>query len=437
MAASTRDVELRSPQEAWSEDTCPFQLDGSRILMVNKFLYSRGGAEQYMLQLAALLQNEGAACSFFGMDHPENPSGAARQAMIPHVDLENPPNGPARLALAGRMIYSPRARRRMRSFVARDRHDLAHVHNIYHQLSPAVLAPLHQRMPVVMTVHDYKLVCPVYTLMSNGEVCERCIEAGSFMPAFTHRCNRGSASGSALVALETAIHHKLGLYKAGVDIFVAPSEFLRKQLVRGGYPPERVVTIPNFPEVAEAPGNLRGGAFLYVGRLSSEKGVDVLLKAAAGTQLEVRIAGEGPARAELESLADDLRVSATFLGHVDRTQVAVEMAGSRAVVLPARWHENCPLSVIEAMWSGTPVIASNLGGIPELIRDRVDGLVIPHDDPAALKEAMTTMTASVARTLGEQARERARNRFSARRHLSRIADAYALAAAVREERRRS
>ena len=250
-----------------------------RVLMVNKFHYPRGGAEHYMFRLAGLLEQRGTEVDYFAMHDARNLPCATDRYFVSEVSFEQPPQGLAgRVGMAGRMVYSLEARRKMAQLLAERPAGLAHVHNIYHQLSPSLLAPLQRRgIPVVMTVHDFKLVCPVYSLMSHGEICERCVGHG-FGPAVRRRCNRSSLSGSLLVAGETWAHRRLGLYRTGVDVFITPSAFARDRLVAGGYPADRIVVVPNCV-VAEdyQPLYRAGGYALYIGRLSREKGVEVLV----------------------------------------------------------------------------------------------------------------------------------------------------------------
>ena len=181
-----------------------------RVLMVNKFQYAKGGAELYMYGLAGLLEREGVDVRYFGMRHPRNLDHDTSRHYVSEIDFEQPPPGIERLRVAARAVYSVEARRRMSGLIAdQPAIDIAHLHNVYHQLSPSILAPLHRAdIPVVMTVHDYKLVCPVYTLVSHGEMCERCV-GGHFQNAVRLRCNRGSLAGSALVAGETWLHRTL------------------------------------------------------------------------------------------------------------------------------------------------------------------------------------------------------------------------------------
>jgi glycosyltransferase involved in cell wall biosynthesis len=411
-----------------------FANGSTRLLMVNKFHYPRGGAEHYMFRLAALLAKRGMEAVYFACRHPDNEPCATAEYFASEADFGEPAGGLGRLRLATRTLYSMEARRQMSRLLAAERVDVAHLHNIYHHLSPSILAPLRSHgIPVVMTVHDFKLVCPVYSLMSHGEICERCVE-GSFANAVRYRCNRGSLAGSALVAGETWAHSRLGLYTRGVDVFITPSKFARDKLVARGYPAGRVRVIPNFVDVEEhQPTFAAGSYFVYVGRLSREKGVDVLLEALAGTGLKVKLAGEGPARAELEQLARRLDVDAEFLGYLGPDGLASAARFSRAVVLPSRCHENCPLAVLEAMAWGKPVVASRVGGVPELVASGHNGLLVPPADAGRLREALRHLAAdpSAAEDMGRAGRALAEAKYAPAAHLEAVLEAYRLAATLR------
>jgi len=399
-----------------------------RVLMVNKFQYPKGGAELYMYGLAGLLEREGVDVRYFGMRHPRNVDSDTSRHYVSEVDFEQPPPGIGRLRVAARAVYSFEARRRMSALLAdQPAFDVAHLHNVYHQLSPSILAPLHRAdIPVVMTVHDYKLVCPVYTLVSHGEMCERCV-GGHFQNAVRLRCNRGSLAGSALVAGETWLHRTLRLWEHGVDVFVTPSSYLREKLIAGGYPADRVVAVPNFVDPDRYRAHPQPGEyFLYLGRLSREKGVETLIEAVAGTPLELRIAGEGPERERLEALAVASGGRVEFIGHRSGDDLERLVAGARAVVVPSRWPENCPLVVLEAMASARPLVASRVGGIPELARDDQEALLVPPGDVAALRSALVRLhdDAELALALGRAGRERAQSRYAPERHLDDVLGVY-------------
>jgi glycosyltransferase involved in cell wall biosynthesis len=410
-----------------------------RVLMVNKFHYPRGGAEHYMFRLAGMLEEHGVESVYFAMHHPRNLPASTDRFFVSEVDFEHPPDGvTGRAAVAGRAVYSLEARRKMSALLAAEPVDLAHIHNIYHQLSPSLLAPLRRHgLPVVMTVHDFKLVCPVYSLQSNGEICERCV-GGSLRNAVSLRCNRRSLTGSLLVAGESWVHRRMSLYEDGIDLFVTPSSFARDRLVAGGYDAERIRVVPNFVDPARfEPRTQAGDGFLYFGRLSREKGPDVLIRAAAGTDLPVRLVGEGPAGEELRALAAELGVDAEFLGYRQGEELAEIVRSARAVVMPSRCHDNCPLAVIEAMAWGKPVVGSRVGGIPELVRDGREGLLVPHDDPDALRAALRRLHDSpeVAERFGTSARRRVEERYTQDAHAEAMWDVYAHAQRVRRGRR--
>ncbi len=407
----------------------------ARVLMVNKFHYPRGGAEHYMFRLAGLLEQGGAQVDYFAMHDERNLPCPTDRYFVSEVSFEQPPEGlTGRVGMAGRMVYSLEARRKMARLLADRPVELAHVHNIYHQLSPSLLAPLHRRgVPVVMTVHDFKLVCPVYSLLSHGEICERCVGEG-FGPAVRRRCNRSSLSGSLLVAGETWAHRRLGLYRDGIDVFITPSAFARERLVRGGYSADRVVVIPNCVVAADYHPLYRAGDHtLYVGRLSREKGVEVLVQAAIETGARVKLVGDGPLRPALERMIAESGADVELLGFRSGDDLAAAVQAASAVVMPSICHDNCPLAVIEAMAWGKPVIGSRVGGIPELVRDGEEGLLVQHGDTAALGAAMLRLQADpeLAERMGRTGRARVEMHYDADPHYRAVAAAYRLAGEMR------
>ena len=403
-----------------------------RILHVNKFGYRRGGAESYMLDLIDLQQAAGYETAVFAMTHPRNEPSPFVQHYPPHVEYDPMPGGIVDKARAGAlMFWNHKAATGLAAVVEKFRPDVAHLHNVYHQLSPSVLRPLRRsKVPAVMTLHDFKLVCPTHAMLDHGRPCEACLPH-SFHQAALHRCKNDSAVASGLLGLELGVHRALGAY-GGVRRFVCPSEFLAGKMRKGGLYPDRLRHLPNFANIPDevAPHN-PGGPFVYVGRLARPKAVDVLIDAVAlvpGAHLE--IVGDGPERAALERQATDAApTQVRFIGHVDRESVARTMTAARAVVLPSRSYENQPMVLLEAMALGLPVIGSDLGGIPELVDAGRTGLLAAVDDPAALaaamKELMTDPTA--ARAMGDAARERAIAVHAPQTHLARLHDIYASA----------
>ncbi len=367
-----------------------------RILHVNKFLYRRGGAEAYMEDLADLQVAAGHTVAFFGMAHPLNTHLEYARHFPSHIEMEPPPTSlQGRLRGAARMVYSTSASRGMDAVLAAFAPDVVHLHNIYHQLSPSVLRPVARRhLPAVMTLHDYKLACPTYQFLDHGNICEACL-GGRFHNAVLRRCKDGSLAASAAAAGELFIHTATRAYSP-VNIFICPSRFLRDKMTEAGVFVRRLRHVPHFIDTAGiATKEIPGGDMLVAGRLSPEKGVDVAIRALAlldGAGLD--IAGTGPEEARLRALAEQVAPGRVrFHGLVDKAGVHRLMLAASVVAVPSRWYENQPMVVLEALSRGVPVVASALGGLPELIQPGVTGSLVPPNDPAALAAALAPFVA--------------------------------------------
>jgi glycosyltransferase involved in cell wall biosynthesis len=408
-----------------------------RVLHVNKFLHRRGGAEGYLLDVARLQRAAGDTVEYFGMDHPENEPGLSYVRHFPaRMELEPAPAGLRKASAAGRMVWSPSARRGLDRVLADFRPDVVHLHNIYHQLSPSILAAARDAgVPCVLTLHDYKLACPSYRMLDHGKPCDACVTGGVWQAA-RRSCKDGSRSASALLSLESWLHRRMGAYEP-VGVFLAPSEFLAAVMRRAGVFPDRLRVLPLFLDPAaittrRAPA---GRSVVYAGRLSAEKGVDVLIRAVAELppEVPVEIAGDGPDRAALTALAERVvpgRVR--FHGRLGTAALHDLIRTAATVAVPSRWYENQPLSVLEAFGCGVPVVATDLGGLPELVEDGVDGYTVPADDPSALAAALCKLTADpvLSWQLGRAGRAKAEVRFGPGAHLTGLRSAYAAAGAL-------
>jgi glycosyltransferase involved in cell wall biosynthesis len=405
-------------------------VSGVRILHVNKFVYRRGGAEGYMLDVAALQREAGHEVELFGMEHPDTIEGLAlRDTFPPEVELEPAPRGLAGVAASARMVWSLSSSHGMARALERFQPDVVHCHNIYHQLSPSVLAPVRRAgVRCVMTLHDYKLACPSYQMLDHGRLCDACVGA-SRLNAARRRCKSGSFAASALLSVESSIHRRLGAYDP-VDVFISPSRFLADVMLRDGVAPERLAVINHFVEMpdVEPPAGGRDG-FVFAGRLSHEKGVDTLIRAVAALAEPVwlHVAGDGPERAALEALASEVAPGRVrFHGRLDKPDLQALVASCVASVVPSRWNENQPLTILESYAAQVPAVVTGLGGMPELVRDGVDGLVVPMEDPTALAAALDSLRAAPARAaeMGRLGRERLSREFDAGLHLRRLEAVY-------------
>jgi glycosyltransferase involved in cell wall biosynthesis len=404
-----------------------------RILHVNKFLYRRGGAEAYMQDVAELQRAAGHEVAYFGMAHPDNDPCEYERFFPSYVELEPPPpslSGKARAA--ARMVWSRESRRGMEQTLAAFRPDVVHLHNIYHQLSPSILRPVAaRRLPAVMTLHDYKLACPTYQFLDHGHPCRACV-GRKFHNAPLKRCKDDSLAASGLAAFELALHTFSGAY-GPTTRFICPSRFLKDAMAEASVYPDRLRHVPHFVTTDGVPAKTApGGGVVFAGRLAPEKGVDVLLDAAAKLpDVDFDIAGDGPSRPELETVAAKLP-NVTFHGRLDRARVLDLVRGASVAAVPSRWYENQPMTVLEGMACGVAVVTTTLGGLPELVEPDVTGALVAPNDADALARAIAALVQDPDRAfeMGRVARERIVTEFSPAAHLRNVHAVYDEAAAA-------
>lgn len=397
-----------------------------RVLHINKFFYERGGAERYFFALTELLESHGHTVIPFAMQDSANRPSPWQKFFPSHVDFGDP-HGLGAFRALGRMFWSWEVARKLDALIREAKPEIAHIHNIYHQLAPlTVFAVLRKhRIPIVQTLHDYKLVAPNYTLFDRHGICERAKRG--YVQTILGRCIRGSVWASAVEAMEMWLFRIVGLPKM-VARFVAPSHFLRAKLGEWGISKERIMVVP-LPIGGEVITRPLGDAVLYLGRLSPEKGVSVLLRAWNHVSAEARlmVAGTGPEFDGLRSLADSLKLQGVaFLGRVVREEIPDLLARARCVVVPSRSYEVSPYVILEAGARGIPVIASRIGGIPELVQHEKTGLLVPSDDPAALGKAIAALLRDRARAeaLGEVLRTRTTAEHNPENHYQTIFSLY-------------
>ncbi len=357
-----------------------------RVVLANKFLYPKGGAERAVLDLGAELTRRGHRVDYFGMEHPDNAVPPEAAELVRFRDYHQP--GWRRWRDAAEMLYSLDAKRRMTRLLRRVRPDVVHFHNIYHQMTPSVIDAVRDAgVPAVLTVHDYKLVCPRYDMLRHGQPCDACVEEGP-VACLRFRC-AGSAARSLWLAAESALHRVRASYDA-IRLFLVPSHFLEQVLQRAGFETARLRWLPNFaPPISGPVPDAQVGRFLYAGRLSPEKGVETLVRAAlALPRGELIICGDGPLREPLAALARTAPPGRIQLrGHLGRAALAAEMGRAFCTAVPSEWFENAPFAVLESMAAGRAVLASRIGGLPELVQDGTTGALLPPGDIGAWTRA--------------------------------------------------
>jgi len=401
-----------------------------RILYCNKYNYRFGGTESYLFELMHKMEEDGHETALFSMDHGHAGSFAGRSYLIPYLDFKDPGAGfLKKVWMAGHALYSPSARRRMRACLRDYSPDLAHIRGIYHHLSPSILWELkRQGIPVLYHVNDFKMLCPNYNFVAHGRACELCA-AGDCYHTVTENCYAGSRSSAAVLAAEGYLHRWLQTYARCVDLFLAPSEFVRGKLIAAGFPRQRIEVLPHF-QVLPAEDRLvpDQGYVLYFGRLSPEKGLDELLHAMGrAPHIPLIIAGEGPERARLEALARDLKLTqVAFAGMVSGAKLDQLIAGCRFSVFPSHAYETLGKSILESYAWRRPVVASDLGSRREMVEHGTTGLLYPPGDHEQLADAIGFLLkrADLTAAMGVEARRRVRNKHDPDRYMEAMLEIY-------------
>lgn len=328
--------------------------------------------------------------------------------------------GGVRAALDG--LYSPKAGREMRDLIERERPDVAHFHNLYPQLSPAVVRACNEAgVPVVMSLHDYKLVCPTAQYFRDGAPCHRCAGGREYHCVLSN-C-RGSLLESTAYAARTALARRAGWLTRGVDRFVACSDFVRRRHVAEGFPAERIVVVPNLSDMPDRlPPRPPGRYAAFVGRISPEKGVRTLVDAARIAGIPVRVAGAGAPAEMLAAATPDVE----FVGPLGRAEVPAFLAGARFLVVPSLFEEPFGIVAAEAMGQGVPVVAARSGGLPEVVEEGETGLLFEPGDAAALAERMTRLwnDPALAYELGRNGRAKALREYEKGVYCTRLEQVY-------------
>jgi glycosyltransferase involved in cell wall biosynthesis len=375
-----------------------------RVLIAHSFYRIPGGEDRYVRQQAALL-------------------GDHHQVHVVERRNEELRTGPS---TAAHMIYSRRERRRVENSVGSFSPDLIHVHNVYPSLGPAVhLAAQRHRIPLVMTVHNFRLRCPNGYMFTEGQLCRRC-ERGNYSHAIAHHCFP-TGSQSAAYATTLWLHRWILRLEDNVNLFIVPSNFMRDRLVTWGFAEAQIKLIRNFTDISPAESVEVGSFGMYLGRLSREKGLDVLLEALrkAGDP-PFWFVGDGPLRVDLENLSQEQGLmNARFLGRVDSDVVRSLLRQCRFLAMPSLCDENAPLAALEALGAGRPLLATRVGGLPELAGGG-RGLLCEAGNADELAEGINTLMRDeqLCREAGAHASSFARAELSPAVHLNGLEAAY-------------
>lgn len=357
-----------------------------KILMVNKFLYPRGGCETYMLNLAEELKAKGHEVEYFGMYDEKNTVGNSLGLYTSNMDFHS--TGAARFLYPFKIIYSKEAKKKLGRVLDDFKPDVVHMNNINFQLTPSVIYAVKKRnIPLVQTIHDYQMICPNHLLYSFSETkpCEKCIK-GSKFNCVKHNCIHGSKVKSLIGAIEAKLYSALKTYKK-VDLYICPSKFMEGKLLSASdLYKGRTFTFHNFIDKKPIPEMIipEKPYVVFAGRLSKEKGVTLLQEAAKLLpDYQFVVAGSGP---DGEGLNDVPNVKMT--GFITGNELTSLIANAHVMLLPSVCYENCPLSILEAHSFGVPAITMNSGGMAELVEDGKTGALVREPTPEAIADAI-------------------------------------------------
>ncbi len=296
------------------------------------------------------------------------------------------------LELGIRTVWNRQSYAAIRDVLREQKPDIVHAHNTFPLVSPALHhAAAAEQIPLVQTLHNYRLICAGATLYRKGRVCEDCIRSRTSWPAVRHACYRNSRAATAAAVSMLLLHRAASTWTSRVQQYIALTRFSKEKFVEGGLPENLISVKPNFLSIDPGTGNGRGGYAAFVGRLSEEKGLRTLLEAWRKIpELPLKIAGDGPLRPFVEERIRTLpRVE--YLGRRQRDQVLELLRQARFLVFPSEWYEGLPMVIVEALACGTPVVASALGSMPELIQDGVNGHSFEPGNPDSLAACVSAV----------------------------------------------
>jgi glycosyltransferase involved in cell wall biosynthesis len=340
-----------------------------------------------------------------------------------HVDFKNPGVGDII-----RYIYNKQAAACIKRLISKQPVKLAHLHIYYGQLTSSILSPLKKAgIPIVQTLHEFKIVCPIYSLLCQGEPCEDC-QGHAFWHAVIKRCNRGSLARSLLSTIESYVSKSFGSV-LNIDHFIAVSDFLRNKVIELGISPEKITTVHNFIDLSNViAGHQKGEYFIYFGRLERLKGLLTLLEASRPLKsFPLLIVGDGEMRPDIEAYVEKYSLhNIKLLGFKQGKELSDLISNSICTITPSEWHEPCPLTIFESFAHGRPVIASSIGGLPELVSHQIDGFLIQPKHIESLREKLIWMSThrDMAVEMGLAGRKKVENKHNPYIHYEKIMSVY-------------
>ena len=401
-----------------------------RILYCNKYDYLFSGTEAYLFDLIRRVDELGHEAALFSMDHGHARAFAGRSYRIPHVNFKDPRAGLLKkIKQAAHAIYSPSTRRAMRSCLSDFLPDLAHVRSIYHHLSPSILWELKRRgIPVLYHLNDFKILCPTYNLVADGQPCELCSH-GAFRHVITKGCCPGARSNAIVLAAEAYLHKWLRTYQRCVDLFLAPSQFVRQKLIASGFCRSSHRSSPPLPISARrrTTNRRRRISALFRPTLSRERRKGTFARHGQAAAYSTYHRRRRPERPILESLARELNLKhVLFAGMVQGEKLQQLIAGCSFSVFPSHAYETFGKSILESYAWGRPVIATDLGSRREVVQHGVTGLLYCDGNREQLAHSIEFLfdRPDLILKMGAAGRNRAKEKHDPDEHVEKLFELY-------------
>ena len=393
-----------------------------KILFTNKFFHLNGGSETVFFQERSFFTQNNYEIIDFSMKDDRNINSPFADYFIPNINYQKSSGIKKQIQQAFSFVHSSLAVKNIQALIEKEKPSIAHLHNIYHQLTPSIIPILKKYgVKVLLTLHDYKLVCPSYLALKNEKICEEC-KGTHFWKPVTTNCQNSYAQGF-LLSAEAIFHKWKGSYD-DVDLFLAPSQFMADQ-INQRIPSKKIQVLHNGINIEEYQPNYNDQGYgLYFGRLSKEKGIETLLKAHMNMphSFPLKITGTGPLKTVLSKKYSNVE----FLGYKSGQELNTLIANAAFVIVPSEWYENCSMVILESMAFGKPIIGSSIGGIPEQIEDGKTGFLFEMGNVEELSKKMTQLAndTKLRQYFGKNARNKLENEYSLNEHCQKLENLY-------------
>ncbi len=398
-----------------------------KVLQIDKYFYLKGGAETVFFNTIDLLEEKGHKVIPFCLKSIKNRPSTYDKYFVNYPELSES-STLTKIKKTPAFLYNKESARKLEALILKEKPDIAHIHLLFNGISVSILPILKKyKIPVIMTAHDYRLICPAYTF-TNGkqELCEKCKDSKQYWRCITNKCSKGNLANSILLSLDSYFRESLFPPAKLINKFIFVSKFSQNKHIEANEVYAKKSThLYNFTPIEKEKYIVKEKYLLYFGRISEEKGISTLIKAMrAFPDIHLKIVGTGPL---LQELNKDKAENISFLGFKEGLELKNLISKAAFVVVPSEWYENNPLTIIESMTLGTPVIGSDIGGIPELINRNITGYLFSpgsiNELTEAIKCAINLNTAEYQQMV-EATQEYASNNFSKEAHYSRLMEIY-------------